>query len=239
MQTKLTFVAIAAATLCTWASAQTCATPPGTVGIGTYCKAKTAAPTQAAAATLPANAAAVAPVAVPATPFAGASIAQANSSTATTATPATTPSAAAAPVAGAQPAAPTPASGAAQIADASSPATPPASGATTALVAVPAPPEPPVFEVTAKDVTVRDVLVRWSMAAGWTHSASHWTINRDFPIAGTADASVFGADFKEATRRLLSSTELTDRPVQPCFYTNKILRVVPKAELCDRTAVSN
>jgi hypothetical protein len=235
MQTKLTFVAVACATLCTWASAQSCATPPGTVGIGTYCKAKPAAPAQVAAATLPATPAVIAPATAPATPPAVATIAQANTNAANTT------SAVAAPVAGTgtQPAAITPTGGAAQPSDASSPASSMASGVAPVLVAVPAPPEPPIFDVTSKDSTVRDVLVRWSAAAGWTHAASHWTINRDFPIAGTADASVFGADFKEATRRLLSSTELTDRPVQPCFYTNKILRVVPKAELCDKTAATN
>ncbi len=31
--------------------------------------------------------------------------------------------------------------------------------------------------------------------------------------------------------------ELGDRPVQPCFYANRVLRVVPLAQRCDRTRV--
>jgi hypothetical protein len=96
----------------------------------------------------------------------------------------------------------------------------------------------PVFDVTTSDSTIRDVLVRWATAAGWTHKPDHWAIDRDLPIAGTADSSVFGPDFKEATRKLLLSTELTDRAVQPCFYSNKVVRVVARAELCDKTSNS-
>lgn len=97
----------------------------------------------------------------------------------------------------------------------------------------------PVFDVRPNDQTIRDVLIRWSGYAGWVHKPEHWTLDRDFPIAGPADASMFGTDFKQATRKLLSSTELTDRPVQPCFYTNRVLRVIPKAELCDKTSSAN
>jgi hypothetical protein len=122
---------------------------------------------------------------------------------------------------------------------AATPAQPSSVSPAAAEAAAPAVPPPVVFDVTPQDTTVREVLVRWSQSVGWTHQPSHWTLDRDFPIAGTADGSVFGADFKEATRRLLSSTELTDRPVQPCFYTNRILRVVPKAELCDKTVTNN
>ena len=105
------------------------------------------------------------------------------------------------------------------------------------IAAVPAAPAGG-FDVTATDKTIREVLARWSSGAGWTHGTEHWTINRDLPIAGMADASVFGTDFKEAVRKLLASSEFTDRPVQPCFYSNKIVRVVPKAELCDKASQS-
>lgn len=92
-----------------------------------------------------------------------------------------------------------------------------------------------VFEVKLKDRSLREVLARWARDAGWVHEPSHWTIDRDFPVEGAAGADVFGPDFKVAVRRLLASTELTDRPVQPCFYTNHVVRVIPKAELCDKT----
>lgn len=96
-------------------------------------------------------------------------------------------------------------------------------------------PAAPRFDVTARDSSVREVLARWSRSAGWTHEAQHWTLDKDHPIQGTAGPDVFGADYKTAVRRLLSSTELTDRPVQPCFYVNQVVRVIPKAELCDKT----
>lgn len=96
----------------------------------------------------------------------------------------------------------------------------------------------PVFDVSSTDKTVRDVLVRWSKSSGWKHDQFHWTLARDYPIEGTASADQFGGDFKNAVRALLSSTESTDVPVQPCFYTNLVVRVVPKAELCDRNSAS-
>lgn len=92
-----------------------------------------------------------------------------------------------------------------------------------------------VFAVTTADRSVREVLARWARSAGWTHEPMHWTLDRDHPIQGDAGPEIFGADFKAASRKLLSSTELTDRPVQPCFYMNKVVRVIPRAELCDRT----
>lgn len=98
------------------------------------------------------------------------------------------------------------------------------------------PPAPNVvaYEVLPSDRTIREVLQRWAKASGWVHDQSHWTLNRDFPVEGTASADFFKGDFKEAVRILLSSTQGGDLPAQPCFYTNHIVRVVPLAELCDR-----
>ena len=93
-----------------------------------------------------------------------------------------------------------------------------------------------VFAVTASDKSIRETLSRWSVSAGWTHEAAHWTIDKDLPIEGVAGAEIFGADYRTAVRRLLSSSELTDRPLQPCFYSNKVVRVIPQAGLCNRTA---
>jgi hypothetical protein len=107
---------------------------------------------------------------------------------------------------------------------------------TVELPSNPAVPTSTGFNVVGSDKTIREVLSRWAGSAGWTHGPDHWAIDRDLPIAGEADASLFGSDFKEAARRLLASSEFTDRPVQPCFYSNKILRVVSKAELCDKSS---
>lgn len=95
------------------------------------------------------------------------------------------------------------------------------------------------YEVFSSDRTIRDVLQRWSRATGWTHNQVHWTLLRDYPVQGAASAEVFGGDYKTAVRRLMSSTESTDLPAQPCFYTNAIVRVVAQAESCDRTVSSS
>lgn len=104
----------------------------------------------------------------------------------------------------------------------------------------PVPPSPPApaavpaapFEVTPADGNVRRALGRWAHAAGWTFEPEHWDVDADIPLAGSA---VFGDSFRAAVRGLLSATELGDRPVQPCFYANRVLRVVPLAQRCDRT----
>jgi Toxin co-regulated pilus biosynthesis protein Q len=88
------------------------------------------------------------------------------------------------------------------------------------------------FQVTPADQNFRKVLARWAQTSGWTFEPEHWTVSRDIPIAGS-DSMV--TDFKTAVRRLLKSTGLTDLPVQPCFYTNKVLRVIPASELCSRS----
>lgn len=88
------------------------------------------------------------------------------------------------------------------------------------------------FEVTPADGNVRRALGRWARQAGWTFDAEHWAVDVDIPLAGSA---VFQEPFRAAVRGLLAATELGDRPVQPCFYNNRVLRVVPLAQRCDRT----
>jgi hypothetical protein len=120
------------------------------------------------------------------------------------------------------------------------PATAPAASDPAASVApAPAVPAGPVYEVLSTDKTIREVLQRWSVASQWSHEQAHWTLTRDFPVQGTASAAVFGTDFKHAVRTLLTSTESTDLPAQPCFYSNNVVRVVPRAELCDRATAMN
>jgi hypothetical protein len=80
---------------------------------------------------------------------------------------------------------------------------------------------------------MRRVLLRWAAGAGWTFGPEHWAVDVDIPLAGGAD---FGADFKGAVRGLMAATELGERPLQPCFYANRVLRVVPAAQACDRSA---
>jgi hypothetical protein len=104
-------------------------------------------------------------------------------------------------------------------------------GATTsdALVA----PRVTSFRAAAPDATLRAVLARWADAAGWTFHPQHWAVDVDIPLAAAAE---FSGDFKSAVRGLLAATELADRPLQPCFYGNRVLRVVPLAQSCSRAA---
>ena len=89
------------------------------------------------------------------------------------------------------------------------------------------------YDATPADRTMRQALRRWATAAGWTFEPEHWTVDVDIPLAGSAS---LGSDFKTAVRELLASTELSTHPLQPCFYSNRVLRVVPHAESCDRTS---
>jgi hypothetical protein len=92
----------------------------------------------------------------------------------------------------------------------------------------------PDYRATPADENMRRVLMRWAGAAGWTFGSEHWAVDVDIPLTGTAG---FGGDFKQAVRGLVASTEMADRPLQPCFYTNRVLRVVSLSQACDRTAV--
>jgi hypothetical protein len=92
---------------------------------------------------------------------------------------------------------------------------------------------PAVYRAGPADENMRRVLARWAAASGWTFGPEHWAVDVDIPLAGAAD---FGVDFKKAVRQLMAATELGERPLQPCFYTNRVLRVVPYAQACDRSA---
>lgn len=87
------------------------------------------------------------------------------------------------------------------------------------------------YAVSPSDRTIRQALERWAGTAGWAFSSEHWAVDVDIPLVGAAS---FEADFKTAVRDLLAATELGDRPLQPCFYSNRVLRVVPYAQPCDR-----
>ena len=92
-----------------------------------------------------------------------------------------------------------------------------------------------LYRAAPPDVTLRAVLVRWADMAGWTFQPQHWAVDVDIPLSASAE---FSGDFKSAVRGLLGATELADRPLQPCFYGNRVLRVVPLAQSCSRAAAS-
>ena len=88
------------------------------------------------------------------------------------------------------------------------------------------------FAVTPEDQNLRQALMRWSGISGWRFQPEHWAVDVDIPLSAGAS---FSDDFISSVQALLLSTELSDRPLQPCFYTNQVLRVVPSSEPCDRT----
>lgn len=90
-----------------------------------------------------------------------------------------------------------------------------------------------VFAVSAADQNLRKALQRWAALEGWTFSPEHWAVDVDIPIAASAS---FGSDFVGSVQSLVAATELSDHPLQPCFYANRVLRVVAYTLACDRTA---
>jgi hypothetical protein len=91
------------------------------------------------------------------------------------------------------------------------------------------------FTVGPEDQNLRLALMRWARNAGWRFDVEHWDVDVDIPIVGVAS---FPGAFIQSVQDLTASTELGDRPVQPCFYSNNVLRIVPYAQACDRTSVN-
>lgn len=90
-----------------------------------------------------------------------------------------------------------------------------------------------LYRAAPPDTTLRGVLARWADRSGWTFGPQHWAVDVDIPLSASAE---FPGDFKSAVRQLLAATELAEKPLQPCFYGNQVLRVVPLAQSCSRTA---
>lgn len=90
----------------------------------------------------------------------------------------------------------------------------------------------PSYSVRLQDGNLRRTLHRWARRANWTFAPEHWDVDVDIPISGEAD---FQGSFQEAVQDVLATTELADRPLRPCFYSNRVLRVVAYAQACDRS----
>lgn len=78
---------------------------------------------------------------------------------------------------------------------------------------------------------MREALSGWAQKSGWTFKPEHWAVSVDIPLTA---AATFQGEFEAAVQQLISTTELTETPLQPCFYTNRVVRVVPYNEACDR-----
>ncbi|QFY78352.1 hypothetical protein DUD43_11960 [Alcaligenes faecalis] len=90
--------------------------------------------------------------------------------------------------------------------------------------------EQPVFELRIKDRTLRQALVRWAKQAKWVFAPEHWTLEVDFPIKAAAR---FEGSFESAVAQLFAAAQLNAHPLQACFYSNQVLRVLAWPQACD------
>lgn len=95
------------------------------------------------------------------------------------------------------------------------------------------PQEMPVFELRLKDKTLRQALIRWAKQAKWVFDSEHWALDVDFPIKAAAR---FEGGFESAVAQLLAAAQLNAHPLQACFYSNQVLRVLAGPQACDPLA---
>lgn len=108
----------------------------------------------------------------------------------------------------------------------------PAVDTAKADAADPAAPAAPAITFAVRErETVREALTRWSKDAGWTHLPEHYTVDFDVQILGTVTPYT---DFRTGVRALLATTSMTQKPLQPCFYSNHVLRVILRTQRCDQ-----
>lgn len=90
-----------------------------------------------------------------------------------------------------------------------------------------------IWKISPDDRTVRQALARWAGKAGWTFGPDQWEVNFDLPIQAPAEFEA--ASFQEATQALSQAVAMTESPIRPCFYGNRVLRVVPFTRSCNRS----
>jgi len=110
---------------------------------------------------------------------------------------------------------------------------------TTAVATPPediSPAEAPIIKrlwhISPSDGTVRQALTRWAAAENWTFGPDQWELNFDLPIQ--AQAEFEAESFQQATQALSQAIAMTESPLRPCFYTNRVLRVIPFTRSCNR-----
>jgi len=107
--------------------------------------------------------------------------------------------------------------------------------ASTEPVAEPEIVEPPkqIWRISPQDGTVRQALVRWASDANWTFGPDQWELNFDIPIQAPAEFEV--TSFREATQALSQAVAMSESPIRPCFYGNRVLRMLPFTRSCNRS----
>lgn len=86
------------------------------------------------------------------------------------------------------------------------------------------------FRAEPSDRTLRHTLKRWAQREGWEFQDQHWELEIDLPVVS---AATFSGPFNQAVEQLMRSTALGSRPLQACFYSNKVMRVIALAQSCD------
>ncbi len=86
------------------------------------------------------------------------------------------------------------------------------------------------FHAEPDDKTLRQTLKRWAQREGWLFQDQHWELEVDLPIVS---AATFSPSFNDSVEQLMRSTALSNRPLQACFYSNKVMRVIALAQSCD------
>lgn len=92
------------------------------------------------------------------------------------------------------------------------------------------------FRAEPSDQTLRQTLKRWAQREGWLFQDQHWGLEVDLPIVS---AATFSANFSDSVEQLMRSTALGSRPLQACFYSNKVMRVIALAQSCDPSETSS
>jgi hypothetical protein len=85
-----------------------------------------------------------------------------------------------------------------------------------------------IWRVQPTDRNVREILSRWTAAAGWQLS---WEVQNDVELHATAS---FQGTFEEALEQLLGSLQGSDYPLSACTYDNRVVRVVTSNLTCER-----
>ncbi|MFY3550753.1 hypothetical protein YH64_016560 [Achromobacter sp. LC458] len=90
-----------------------------------------------------------------------------------------------------------------------------------------------IWRISPQDGTVRQALVRWASDANWTFGPDQWELNFDIPIQAPAEFEE--ASFREATQALSQAVAMSESPIRPCFYGNRVLRMLPFTRSCNRS----
>jgi len=90
-----------------------------------------------------------------------------------------------------------------------------------------------VWRISPNDETVRQALQRWAVDANWVFGPDQWQVRHDIPIEASAEIP---GDFTKAVQLVAESVGLSSTPIRACFYANRVLRILPYNEVCNRTA---